>query len=136
MPKITGFDTVLAKLDGLAGQKMVDTVGQALVVGGELIQKEAQRLITENAVSGKFHVASAPGEPPKNDTSHLHDFIITEHPETLRVNVTSNAKYSAALEFGTSKMAARPFLGPATRTMKPKVAEVVAAAVSHFVKGT
>ena len=35
--------------------------------------------------------------------------------------VESRAKYSEALEFGTSKMAARPFLQPSAEEVRPKI---------------
>ena len=33
----------------------------------------------------------------------------------------SQAKYSSALEFGTSKMGARPFMQPSAEEVRPKI---------------
>ena len=60
-----------------------------------------------------YHRASAPGEPPARDTGALANSIrvrMTGHTEGM---VYSNADYSAALEFGMAKIAARPYMGPA-----------------------
>lgn len=110
-------------------------IGQALFVAGETIQVEAQISITTGAVSGKGHVASAPGEAPNADTHRLADNIETVQPAPLRVEVSSNAPYSAALEFGTSKMAERPFMRPAVAKKRKEVTDLLAKAINHISKG-
>jgi len=49
------------------------------------------------------------------------------------VRVTSNAKYSAALEFGSSKMEARPFMRPARDKTRPEAVKLINRAVAQFV---
>jgi len=96
---------------------MIDAVERALFHGGELIQTEAQLSITRGAVSGKNHVPSKPGEPPKNDTGVLAGNIETTRAGKLLVRVTSKAPYSAALEEGSSREAgttSRSFAGKTT----------------------
>lgn len=109
-------------------------VGAALFAAGEMIQVEAQRSITAGSVSGKGHVPSAPGEPPNQDSGVLANNIETTQPAKLRVRVSSNAGYSAALEFGTGKMAARPFMRPARDKMKPEARRLVQQALNRAVK--
>lgn len=98
-----------------------------LYAAGQLIELEAERSITEGSISGAGHIASLPGEPPNADTRLLDTNIETEivsvSPPT--VTVTSKAPYSAALEFGTSKMVERPFMRPATKKYRSKVHEIV-----------
>lgn len=115
---------------------MVDAVDGALFHAGELIQTEAQLSITRGAVSGRNHVPSSPGEPPNQDTGVLAGNIETTRAGKLRVRVTSKAGYSAALEFGTAKMSARPFMRPARDTMRPEVERIVASAVNRQVKAS
>ena len=69
-----------------------------------------------------------------NDTGHLKNHIEVTQPGPLRVLVTSNAKYSAALEFGTSKMAARPFMNPAARAKRTEVTMIVRKAVDSAIR--
>jgi HK97 gp10 family phage protein len=103
----------------------------ALYSAGQDIELEAEHSITQGSVSGKGHVPSAPGQPPNRDTGTLDTNIETtieaQNPPT--VHVTSNAPYSAALEYGTSKMAERPFMRPATEKNRKKVGQKVAQAV-------
>lgn len=134
MPKITGDRAVTRRLSALSGEQMVTEVGKALYAGGELIDAEASQLITEGAVSGKNHVPSLAGEPPNEDTGHLRTNIIVTQTAPLRAEVSSNAEYAVALEFGTSKMAERPYMRPASQRVKKDVIALVQGAVRRVTK--
>jgi HK97 gp10 family phage protein len=134
MPKITGAGRVTVKLKTL-GASAIRTVGPALFAAGEIIEKEAAHSITEGAVSGKNHVPSLPGEAPNEQWGGLRTHIETTRVAPLQVQVSSNASYSVPLEFGTSKMAARPFMGPALRRKKNEVVALVRQAVSKAIEG-
>lgn len=116
-----GKKEFLAKLGRLHGNSVKDAARRTLFVGADMIKAEAQQSITRGSVSGKNHVPSAPGEPPNNDTAHLKNNIETSMPGPLTAEVRSNADYAAALELGTSKMAARPYMRPARDKMEPKI---------------
>lgn len=134
MGKVTGVNKHKARMLALAGGG--ELITQALYVGAQGIQVEAQISITTGAVSGKNHVASVPGEPPNNDTGVLANNIEAEIVGPLHARVSSNAPYSAALEFGTSKMAARPFMSRAAQLERPKVVELVVKAVNKMLRST
>lgn len=135
MPKITGADRVSRKLSQVSSEAAVRRVGQALFAGGEIIRAEAAHLITLGAVSGKFHVPSLPGEPPNNDTGVLKTNIETTQVEPLKVEVTSSAPYAAALEFGTSKMIARPYMSSAARAKKKEIVALVRSEIRKALNG-
>lgn len=109
---------------------------QALYLAGQEIELEAERSITEGSITGKGHVPSLPGQPPNADTRHLDSnietTIVSQSPPL--VHVTSHARYSAALEFGTSKMAERPFMRPAARKKRGKAVAIVKRAVAKLTK--
>jgi HK97 gp10 family phage protein len=107
-------------------------VVRALYAAGQEIEIEAEISITNGSISGKGHVPSLPGEPPNADTRVLDSNIETTVAANLvpTVHVTSNAPYSAALEYGTSKMAERPFMRPAVAKKRADVVRLVGAAVS------
>lgn len=134
MPRITGREKVSARLQGAAGQEVVRQVGQALFAGGELIRAEAHRSISEGAVSGRYHIPSAPGEPPNRDTGVLQAHIETTQPAPLRVEVSSNAPYAVPLEAGSSKILPRPYMAPATRRKKKEVVALVHKAANRAFK--
>lgn len=134
MPRITGADRVTMRLSGKISEEVVQRVGAALYAGGDAIRAEAAHLITQGAVSGKNHVPSAPGEPPNEDSGVLRTHIETTQVAPLRVEVSSNAPYAAALEFGTAKMAERPYMRPAVRAKKKEVVALVKGAVNAAIK--
>lgn len=129
MARVLGAKAHAARIRGLAGAEMIRRVGSALFAGGQAIQVEAQISITNGAVSGKGHVPSRPGEPPNQDTGVLANNIETVLVAPLRVEVSSNAPYAAALEYGTSKMAERPYMRPAVAKKRKEVVDLVRRAV-------
>lgn len=135
MVKITGAKAHAARLKRLTGEDMIRQVGAALFEAGNMIQVDAQISITEGSTSadGK-HVPSLPGQPPNNDTGVLANNIETVQKAPLVVQVSSNAPYAAALEFGTSKMAERPYMRPATAKNRKAVTELVRKAVERVTK--
>lgn len=126
---IKGLDKHVKRLQNM--RKAARQVTSALYAAGQDIELDAERSITEGSVSGPGHIPSLPGQPPNRDTGHLDTNIETtveaQNPPT--VHVTSHAEYSAALEYGTSKMAERPFMRPATEKNRKNVSSKVAAAV-------
>lgn len=131
---LKGAKAHIRRLNALASATTEREIGKALFAGGELIQTRAQRSITAGAVSGKGHVPSAPGEAPNNDTGVLANNIETTQPAVTRVQVTSNAGYSAGLEFGSGKVAARPFMRPARDASRDEVKALVERALGRAVK--
>lgn len=69
---------------------------------------------------GRTHQASAPGRPPALDTGNLRantnaDMALRQEGTDLVGSIVSNTAYAEALERGTERMAARPFMGPLAR---------------------
>ena len=58
------------------------------------------------------HQASAPGEAPATDTGNLVNSIASDRVRPMLHEVTVGAEYSSCLEYGTSRMAPRPFFRP------------------------
>jgi HK97 gp10 family phage protein len=139
MVKIRGAAWFQAKLGRLASPDATRSIGRALFRAGQLVEQKAGELITEGSVSGKGHVPSRPGEPPQNDTDVLARAIETAHEREeagrLVVEVSSNALYAAALEYGTSKMAERPYMRPALAARKDEVAALIVKVIDHVNKG-
>ena len=115
--------------------------------GGQLIRGEAVKSIQQGSKSGivyekynprRTHRASAPGESPASDTGNLVSKIIVKQQSKDKVNVESNANYSAFLEYGTSKMQPRPFMLPAFEKSKKPIVEAtfkrVVKKIEEFVK--
>lgn len=128
---LKGARAHINRLKALSGPKMTREIGKALFAGGQIIEVEAARSITAGAVSGKGHVPSAPGTPPNADTHFLDRNIETTQPAPLRVQVSSNAPYSARHEFGPE---GRKFMRPARDKKRQEVVDLVQKAANHVVR--
>ncbi len=126
---IIGLKELNTKLDRLVelsteeAQKQVD--GAANV-----IQDTAKKSISQGGRSGKSYTAggktgtrSAVGQFPKTDTGNLVNQITIENPSklTARIGSTIDAPYGKWLEFGTSKMGARPWLARSFKINERKI---------------
>lgn len=67
----------------------------------------------------KTHQASAPGETPAIDLGFLVNSALTEQDGPFRARTGFTMEYAVWLEFGTRRMAPRPYLGPAFEKLKP-----------------
>ena len=110
---------------------------QVLRILAQKIRGDAYHSIQAGSVSGKNHVPSAPGQPPNNNTGGLAGGIVDEtYPLELRAEVRAETEYSAPLEYGTSKMAERPFMRPARDKNLEFAKRLFAEKMSAFVKGS
>lgn len=129
MVKISGAKLHSDRLQRMASASTTSATDKALYVAGTIIEVYAENSITAGSVSGPGHIPSNPGEPPNADTRLLDTSIHTVAVGKGRVNVESTAPYAADLEFGTSKMAARPYMNPAAKAKGPEASKLVAEAL-------
>jgi HK97 gp10 family phage protein len=109
---------------------------QIIGAGGQMVMNEAKQSIQQNSGGGKTyqkykprrtHTASAEGQPPNTDTGFLVSNIFLQiDPDGLGADVESRADYSGYLEFGTSKMRARPYLQPALEANRRNIIRLFA----------
>ncbi len=126
------------------GQELTQGMRLAIMRGlftvGNLVRNEAINSIVTGTRSGREYrrrgvvrIASAPGEPPARDLGNLHNNITLQmNPALLMVSVNSAAKYSAALEFGTRKMAPRPFMRRALMKHIASIDRIVSMEVAQY----
>lgn len=124
----------LNRLKRLSGADVAQVANAVVYEGADIIRAEASRLITAGSVSGKNHVASRPGEPPQNDTGNLRNQIGVSQKRLLEAEVRSEAAYASALEFGSSKMAARPYMRVARDNKVETVRRRMVAQMNKLVK--
>jgi HK97 gp10 family phage protein len=128
MTRITGVDRHLQHLRRV-DKAVRREVGKAVIAAAELVATEAVASITADWISGPDHVPSNPGEPPNADTGRLHRAIDVVRRDELTADVVSAAPYAADLEFGTARVAARPYLRPATAKKRGEAVTLVVQAV-------
>ncbi len=107
----------LSKLEGVGEQVALEVVTDivtdthALAVAGIQGGPKSGRVYKRGAVT---HQASAPGQYPASDQGILATSIamIPPQPGNIVGQVGTSVAYGPMLEFGTSRMAARPWLFP------------------------
>ncbi|PRD41409.1 hypothetical protein C5748_22025 [Phyllobacterium phragmitis] len=135
--KVTGVGKYTRRLRNM--RNIAKQVTAALYDAGQEIELDAEISISSGASQFGRHVPSRPGEPPNMDTGDLIRSIETtveaQNPPTVHVTAGGPvAPYAAYLEYGTSKMAERPFMRTAAEKNRAKVAKKVAAAVKIAIR--
>jgi HK97 gp10 family phage protein len=118
--------------------KIKKGVKDGLLALALMAQGEVQKSIVHGTKTGKtykrgkkYHQASAPGEAPANDLGFLVNNVKAEVTGELVASTLSLAPYSVHLEYGTRKMAARPFLRPAGERVKAQAEGVLNAYIKN-----
>lgn len=106
-----------------------DEAGKAVLATAVELRADIVRSIQRGPASGitykksnptRTHTASSEGQPPMSDTGRLANSITFDRVGDLTATVGSELAYAPWLEYGTSRMAARPFFRPAVERMTPK----------------
>lgn len=145
--KVEGLDKIATA--SLRVQKNVaDELDKALLYSAQRIEKTAKKRIQEGKKTGRIyrrrsviHQASAPGESPATDTGRLVSSISSYVNkisslvmESFVVAGRGTVKYAKALEMGTRKMAARPFMVPSVEENRTWIKERLNKAVDDGIK--
>jgi hypothetical protein len=75
--------------------------------------------------TGKPHRASAPGEAPAVDIGNLKGSISVEMEKPTLAIVAVGANYGVTLEYGSRKIAPRPYMRPAAEKARPAFIEAL-----------
>ena len=136
--KVINKERVVRRIERLPEEARVE-VGRAMRASALALETEMKRSIQGGPKSGvvyekyrprRTHRASAPGQPPATDTGRLAGSIGHEvDADGLGATVAANAHYAAPLEFGTLRMAARPFMGRALRKLRGRIERFVSEAI-------
>ena len=131
--KISNLRSFNRKLNKTLDSEVVDAAKSRMQSSVRLVRKTAIESIQRGVKTGQTykkynpkreHTASAAGQPPATDTGFLVQNITTEvrsQGKKVIGEIIASTPYAKALEFGTRKMAARPFLNPALRKNKKKI---------------
>jgi HK97 gp10 family phage protein len=131
-----GKDKHLNRLRRLSGPDVIKLAGRVVFVGADMVRAEAFRGVSAGSVSGNNHVPSSPGEFPNRDSGGLQNGFKTEQTGPTSAEFRSETEYSTALEFGTSKMKARPHVRPARDAAEPKIQRLFADGMNKLVRSS
>jgi hypothetical protein len=138
------------RLEGLAnlqsalekmGPEMQAAASKAVDVTGLQLREDIQKRYTNTPQTGKrykrgakIHIASSPGNAPAVDTGRLRASVLFRKVGPATVDVLTRVKYGAWLEFGTSRIAARPAWVPAVEAMRPRFLKRLEAVIAGTYK--
>lgn len=117
--KVSGFDDLISDI-GMVGERSGEAMSRVL----EIAAFQTHKYAVEGIMAGgtgivyqkynprRQHQASAAGQYPASDTGRLASSVQVELNSANSIRVGTALKYGAYLEFGTSKMAPRPWLMP------------------------
>ena len=137
--RIAGIDRMRRRAQQ-AGPELVARLTVALNESAALVQAEAQRLIADPPKTGRIykkynprrtHQASAPGQAPATDLGTLINSIVIDRADLPRgrIVIAATAEHARHLEYGTRKMAPRPFLRRALRNSQGRILALFRAAL-------
>jgi HK97 gp10 family phage protein len=100
---------------------------QAAYESAEELRNEVVRTVSNAS-------PSSPGQPPGVVTGQLRNSVFADPvagvgSNRVTIEVGARAPYAGFLEFGTSKMAPRPFLRPAVARATPRISSKIIARV-------
>lgn len=117
---------------------------QGLLGAIALMVGDAKRSVARGPKTGRVymkgknrnirHQASAPGEPPATDTGRLVNSIVGDAKvvgKQVQGYLEARTAYAGYLEFGTRKMAARPFMTPAVMRNRDRAIALMREAVQN-----
>lgn len=114
-------DDILGKVRHAAMRGVIDGTESVIEEGNSMIM-DGQKTGRMYRRRGVEHQASAPGEAPASDTGRLVQSARSEYePADLSGEAIWSTDYAEALEFGTSKMAPRPYARPALANKKDEI---------------
>ncbi len=132
---IEGLDKIAQASESIR-RNIESEISKGLYAGAQQIATDYKKSVMEGGKSGRIykrrsviHQASAPGESPASDTGALVSRIYVELESTFASIMRVATNYAMLLEFGTSKMAARPAAIPAAEKNRSWVMERLSEAV-------
>jgi HK97 gp10 family phage protein len=136
---VSGTDELLRKLHKLRTAVSGGT-GKAMLAGALVLEgfiKESMQEAHHGRIyskGGRTHQASAPGETPAIDLGHLVDSIESSLIDSTSSQVATDSDIAPFLEFGTSRMEARPFMRPAADEHEEDVVQAVSETIVQLIE--
>lgn len=124
---VRGSDQLRRNLQRLAGNERRQAQRNGLEAGARTYEA-----IVKNSLRGPS--PSSPGDPPGLDTGFLINSVQVDSVTATEAVIAPHTEYAEPLEFGTSRMAARPFMRPALDQHETEIIDAVERTVAAFVE--
>lgn len=107
--------------------ELKSSVDRPSIMPAKTRKKERERRLREARAANETIRVSKPGEPPRKREGTLHDNITYEMVGPTTARVGTSLDYGYWLEWGTVKMAARPWLRPGLAANAKRIKDIVVA---------
>jgi HK97 gp10 family phage protein len=137
---VLNADRLLKKLSDLPGalQKPIEAALKTSTDEmSEMATKQIEQGLTQGRAyrrNGQTHIASVPGAYPNEDTGDLVAGMFSQITAALTAVWGNSSDHARPLEYGTSRMAARPFMLPTFNQLKSAASARVTTAVNAAIK--
>ena len=137
---VNGGDQLRRNLERLQGDERRRAQADGLEAGARVYETEVKLLLSRQGTGqtyirdGVEHTASAPGEPPAADTGFLRGSVTVDSVTPTEAIIAPHTDYDEELEFGTERIAARPYMRPALDEHEAEILDAVRATVAAFVE--
>jgi len=121
-------DKVIKSINESASKRMAKAVNEVRNVVLETLSGSRTGRRYKVPGTQKFYTASAPGEPPAQATGGLRESIkttVSSEGKKIVGRVGTDLEYGKELEFGTHRVAPRPWLKPSFEKAKGKIEEIL-----------
>lgn len=141
--QLDGMGQLLGQLKALGGdaddvmrEVITDLVTDTHAIAVAGIQSGGGGRVYQKSNPNRAHRASSPGAYPATDTGRLVSSVrmILPTASSMAGEVGTAVKYGAWLEFGTSRMAARPWLLPSFERAKIGIEKELKARIDGMMK--
>ncbi len=115
-------------------REMPQKVARGVAAAAREGEGYVKRIISESPADGVRygeHTASSPGNPPRIDTGNLVNSINVQQVSPFVWSIRCGAIYGPDLEYGTEKMAARPFMGPMAFWLEGEINDIIGRAIGE-----
>ena len=141
--KVTGLRDFKVQMQKL-GDAFNDAVDDGVFVTANDVRTYAIKSIQETSSGQQVrrskqgggtytHTAAAKGQAPNTDTGNLVASIAVEKVGNAKYHIGSGLDYAEFLEFGTSKMGARPWLQPAMQANRKNLINNIQKTVDIYI---
>ncbi len=125
---IDNTDKVIKSIEQSASKRMAKAVNEVRNVVLETLSGSRTGRRYKVPGTQRLYTASAPGEPPAQATGGLRGSIkttVSGEDKKIVGRVGTDLEYGKELEFGSRKVAPRPWLYPSFEKASPKVKEIL-----------
>lgn len=122
------LEGVMKKIDSTAQDRILESVNEVRNTVLETLSGDRSGRVYKVPGTSKTYVASSPGQPPAVQLGDLRKSIkggVEEEGGSIVGFVGTELPKGPMLEFGTSRMAARPWLRPSFEKSADKVKEIL-----------